>query len=49
MLGTTTTLSNYAVSSSVVVVTCTLERVLFLGLTVTEINIDFEIYNIKKV
>ena len=37
-----------AVSSFGVVVTCTLERILFLGLAVAEININFEI-NIKKV
>ena len=37
-----------AVSSSGVVVTCTLERILFLALAVTEINIKFET-NIKKV
>ena len=37
-----------AVSSSGVVVTCTLEKIPFLGLAVAEINIKFEI-NIKKV
>ena len=37
-----------AVSSSGVVVTCTLERILFLALAVAEINIKFET-NIKKV
>ena len=36
------------VSSSGVVFTCTLERILFSGLAVAEINIKFEI-NIKKV
>ena len=37
-----------AVSSSGVVVTCTLERILYLALAVAEINIKFET-NIKKV
>ena len=47
MLGTTTTIN--AVSSSEVVLLVHLkERILFLGLAVTEININFEI-NIKKV
>ena len=48
MLGTTTTLSMLFSQVLEVVVTCTLERILFLGLAVTEININFEI-NIKKV
>ena len=43
MLGTTTTLSMlFQVLGS-----CTLERIFFLGLAVTEININYEI-NIKK-
>ena len=36
------------VSSSGVVVTCTFERIVVLGLPASEININFEI-NIKKV
>ena len=48
MLGTTTTLSMLFQVLRLCMVTCTLERILFLGLAVTEININFEI-NIKKV
>ena len=48
MLGTTTTLSMLFKSSEVVLLVHLKERILFLGLAVTEININFEI-NIKKV
>ena len=48
MLGTTTTPSMLFQLLGLWFNTCTLERMLFLGLAVTEININFEI-NIKKV
>ena len=48
MLGTSTTLSMLFQVLELHVVTCTLERILFLGLAVAEININFEI-NIKNV
>ena len=49
MLGTTTTLHFNAVSSFGVVITCTLERILLLSLTVTEININYAIKKTKEV
>ena len=48
MLGTSTTLSMLFQVLELWYNTCTLERILFLALAVTEINIKFET-NIKKV